>query len=189
MSRTQQIVLPESACNLIRQLGQDSTRAQFAIGNVACELVAELYPQYLKRTIIAAIAKEYGSEAPTVQDRYWVCSRWDDELQAQFDMFSYYQAKAIASAPDRDSRVALARWALESADQYGGRVASSNAIRKELKRRQNNGEVPADPPWWMSEWEELKESAAALANGDVTMPKKIMEAAQDIVHMISDHSL
>jgi hypothetical protein len=133
--------LPEEAINQIRQYVDDGDRAQFAMGDLIGSLVAEMYPTYPKCVIRSRIAIEGGIAPETVRDRERISQLVNIGLRESYPL-TYHQWRACCSCADKSQIETYAKWAVESSDDFGGRVASVLAIRAYIKG------IHEDIPTW-----------------------------------------
>ncbi|MBA7526221.1 hypothetical protein ES705_18382 [subsurface metagenome] len=129
------VKLPEE---LILRL-QDNTRkedeARWDDGDITADLVDEFGDVFGKLLVRKRIAIEAELGTSTIRQREEMSRFYDSDLRAEFgsdkypgfDGLSWSQLRAIKPA-GRSGWKALARWAIKSADDFGGRVAPVDAI-------------------------------------------------------------
>jgi len=138
------IVLPDEAINRIvhtREKGDDS---KWAEGRLAVELVDEYGKRYGKGRLRKKIGIEAGYAAATIRDREAMARFFNEAIVEDYGVLSYSQMKACKAAGP-DGWKDLADWAVESADDFGGRPAPVDAIN--MKRRG----IPRDDPTWIKQ--------------------------------------
>ena len=160
---------------------QDNTRkeddARWDDGDIAAEVVEEFGPTHGKMLVRQRIAIEAGVSTSTIRSReemsrYWPLSAradWGSDESPGFDILTWSQWRAIK--PARDKWRKLATWAVESADDFGGRPAPVDAIL--AKRLRDDGSP--DPTWenkFMRMWG-LCDDIAVMKGA----PKPVMDAA------------
>lgn len=147
MSERPRFILPDEICNQIEALKSQEEHPRWEIGMISQELVDEFGGTHGKSIVRKAVAVEYGCSTSTVADRegmvrfYPRSLRDDSDFAHIFDVLSYHQLRACKTAgPTRWQE--YADWAVESADDFGGRPAPVDAIRKKIK-----GVSRDDPNW------------------------------------------
>ena len=156
------VELPTDAVEILRQLTGDSDRVQWAIGEVSAALVDELAGFYGKAPVRQRIAIETGLAPETVRDREAMARFYPEHVRQAYPALGYHQLRACKGAGERWEE--YASWAVESADQYGGRPAPVVAIRARIKQ---NGD---QDPGWVRKWERVIELMELLAD-DQELPE------------------
>lgn len=131
---------PDSAIEIVRQLVDDEDRACWGIGDIINELSAEL--GHPVAVVSRHLAYETGGNDHTFRDYAYVAGRVAPVYRARYPL-TRHQWKACLSAPDY---LEVAKWAVDQADENGGRPMSVRAIRAHV--------AGVDPATWAAQYEE-----------------------------------
>ena len=144
----QDIQLPDELINRLQDNTRKEDEARWDDGDIAAELVDEFGPIFGKMLVRKRIAIEAGIGLSSVRQREEISRFWPLEVRAEFGSGEYEGFQVLtwsqwrAIKPARGLWLELARWAVESADEFGGRPAPVDAII--AKRRTDEGVQPPD---------------------------------------------
>lgn len=119
--------------------GQQDTH-QWAIGDFVAEIVDEL-TRRSKTATVRALAQDIGIGYSTAR-KYEDCARtFPPRVRVDYqEVLTFDSFAAAMYAPDP---LGVLRWAIESADEYGGRPAPVDVIRAKVSELNNGHEQPA----------------------------------------------
>ena len=178
LDKALEVKLPEKAIERLHFLRDQEKDSKIEIGDFSVELIDEWGKTFGKAAVRKRIGIEYGCAEDTIRDREGWCRFFGpavrDENPAIFDVLSYHQLRACKPA-GKEGWVDLANWAIESADDFGGRPAPVAAI---VARRKGED---ADE---LERWERLFKGAYEKCEDLVeeeNVPALVVQAAQTFV--------
>lgn len=139
------VQLPEEVILRLQANTDNEDAARWDDGEIAAELVDEFGPMYGKALVRKRLAIEAGIAASSLRQREELSRFFPQDVRDEFEILTWSQWRAIKPAGAIGWRE-LATWAIESADEYGGRPAPVDAIT--AKRLGDKGKEPPD-------WDEL----------------------------------
>lgn len=125
------VQLPDETLEWLHAYEVEESQSQWKLGDLAAELVDRFKGTFGRSLIMKRLAIEAGVRTSTVRDREGMARFFTLEVREEFDVLSYHQLRACKQAQERWRK--LAEWALESADEFGGRPAPVEAIRLKAK--------------------------------------------------------
>ena len=136
------VKLPEEVIVRLQANTQGEDAARWDDGAIAADVVDEFGPIYGKTLVRKRLAIEAGIAASSMRQREGMTRFFPADVRVEFEILTWSQWRAIKPAGAIGWRE-LATWAIESADDYGGRPAPVDAIT--AKRLGDHG-IPA-PGW------------------------------------------
>jgi hypothetical protein len=146
--------LPDELEQIISQLSVDIDAKYWKLADLVRDLVDELYPAYSKGEIRRGVALAARQASDTVRDLERMSRRVPEGKRRQYEALSRHQLRACLSAGD--AWEVYAQWALESADDFGGRPAPVVAIRARVK---GSGQ---ELSLWLKRWGRIVELAGDI---------------------------
>jgi len=168
--KVSEFILPDEVANELRQGEEGIDTWRWRSGDMTADLVDEFGGLAGKGTVRKRVAIESGLGAATVRVREEIARFFSQEIRSEFEVLTWSQLRACKPAGAQGWR-ALAEWAVESADEFGGRPAPVDAIA--AKR---SGYMPKERTWedvFMAAWNAVEE---IIETGG--MPKAIRAAAE-----------
>lgn len=118
-------------------LAQTSTTIDWAVSDATVALIAEKYPAYSKAAIRAAVADKMHCTPSAVRAHEAVSRYWDDADREEYGPLGYSHFRLAMSQPDPRADL---QWCLESADGFGGKLASYTVYKAVVAARKNKPE-------------------------------------------------
>lgn len=173
--------LPDDLIQRLQNMTQEEDEKKYELGNIAIELVDEFGGMYGKVRVRKRIAIEAGVSAALVRDREAIVRFFPKKVRDKYEVLTFSQFRAIKPA-GVDKWEALADWAVESADDFGGRPAPCDAIRKKRLGR------PRSDPTWERQFVKAYDLCEALIE-DAATPKGIIEASEKFIEVCEEEYL
>lgn len=173
------VILPDEACDELRYINDEEDKGRWRIGAISADLVDEFGNKYGKQNIRKRVAIEAGMPVSTVRAREEMHRFFPPEVREEFGVLTWSQLRACKPAGPVGWR-RLAEWAVESADDFGGRPAPVEAII--AKRKSEEG---LDQPSWVRQFLALWKAAEKI-RADNKTPPEVKEAAERFMESVGD---
>jgi hypothetical protein len=161
---------PDDLIERLQQNTEDEDKARWDDGDVTADIVDEFGEQYGKGLVRKRVAIEAGLSSGTIRQREDMSRFFAFPDRVIYDVLTWSQLRACkpAGIDWRD----LADWAIESADDFGGRPAPVDAIV--AKRLSDDGKLP---PTWKDKLDKVMEALSEIVTMD-DVPKDVIDAVE-----------
>lgn len=136
--------LPESLLDSFRQFRGDTDRTYFGLGDAVDAAVVELAGRVSANRIYKAAALETEYSKSEIRLLHETARATPQSLRDEFDAYPLvHQHYRTVRYLDPDKQRYYIRWAIESADAFGGRIAPASVLDKKIKKEM--GIQPPEP--------------------------------------------
>ena len=157
MARAQRsAVLPDSVLDRFRQFRGDGDDSRFSLGDEIETAAVEFAGKVTQRQLYKAAAIETDLSIAEIRLLHETARATDDSLRAEFlEPLTFQHFRVLRFLDDRAQRRGYLRWCVDSADDFGGRLAPAAVLARKVRR-----ELGVEPPEPTAV--ELAERAAGL---------------------------
>lgn len=176
--------LPEELVEEVRQLYNATEGHQWVFGDLLVGIVDELGEKFAnmierdtpeiayrhaRAHIIRTIANKIGCDGSTLRDRESMSRFYPYEVRERYNMLTYHQLRACKAAGER--------WE-EFAEYASANLPAPVSLIRAMIR---GSSMPV--PAWVKRWGHIYDTANQILLYDYDAPKKIREAARDILRV------
>jgi len=171
------VIFPVDVIERLQARSDGETNSKWEDGDDCGALVDEFGPRFGKSRVRRRFAIERQLSNGTARDRENMARFFNPQDRLDFDVLSYHQLRACKPA-GKDGWRKLATWAVESADDYGGRPAPVDAI---IRHRKKDGAKEAA---WERRLVRAHTSAEQVAD-DPTAKPSVRKHCRDFVEAVA----
>lgn len=136
--------LPESLLERLRSHYGETDTAFWAMGDDIDDAVVESAGKLTQKRVYAIAAKEMNLSTAEVRLLHETARETDESLRDEFtEILTHQHYREVRYLHDRAVKRKYLTWCVESADQWGGRVATAARLKKKIQAEL--GETKPDP--------------------------------------------